>query len=49
MSGYDPELVQGVLNQAGALQRRLESRAQPTAMNDADEGDKMGGSLRNIL
>ena len=37
MSGYDPELVQGILSQAGALQRRLESRAQPTATNDADE------------
>ena len=37
MSGYDPELVQGILDQAGALQRRLESRAQPTAMNDTDE------------
>ena len=51
MSRYDSELVRGILNQAGAPQRRLENRAQPKAMNDADEmneGDKMGAFLRNI-
>ena len=36
MSGYDQELVQGILNRAGALERKLVGGAQPTKTSDAE-------------
>ena len=36
MSGYDQELVQGILDRAGALERKLVGGAQPTKTSDAE-------------